>query len=192
MIAKALIFLTTFLNKQLNNSYDLMNNPVMASSLINPDGSITENIGNKIVISVINMEHETYMNPNEVYKRGTGSTLGQVTPPIYLNIYLMISANYNSDNYLEAFKNLSAVISVLQSNPYFTKKKHPEMADPLTKLTMEIFNVPLTELSHIWSGIGAKYVPSLVYKMRMITIQEDKVTREIPMITGLETKFRSE
>ena len=59
------------------------------------------------------------------------------------------------------------------------------MQSPLEKLTMEIFNLPINELSHIWSGIGAKYVPSIIYKIRMLTIQEEIIKKEVPSVTGL-------
>ena len=59
------------------------------------------------------------------------------------------------------------------------------MPSPLEKLTFEIFNLPINELSHIWSGIGAKYVPSIIYKVRMISIQENIAKEEIPSVSQL-------
>lgn len=191
MISKALTFLTDYLNQELKMAFGLDQDLVLASSLINPDGTIAENIENKIIISVINMEHETYMKSLSNYKTDGGNVLGKIGMPVYLNLYVLVSANYSSNNYLEAFKILSAVISSLQANPYFTKQENPGMQDPLTKLTLEIYNIPITELSHIWSGIGAKYVPSIVYKMRMITLQDDKIKKEIPAITGLGGDLKS-
>jgi hypothetical protein len=185
MISKALTFLTEFLNDELKLSFGLDDKLVIPSSLINPDGSIAQKIENKIVISVINMEHETYMKSPNTLKTDGSTTFGKIAPPVYLNLYLLVSANYESSKYLEAFKILSTVITLFQANPYFTKQQHPNMPDPLERLTLEIYNIPITELSHIWSGIGAKYVPSIVYKARMITLQEDKIKKEIPAITGL-------
>ena len=81
---------------------------------------------------------------------------------------------------------LSTVIGVFQANTYFTQQKNPTMPSPLEKLTFEIFNLPINELSHIWSGIGAKYVPSIVYKVRMISIREDLITKEVPGLSGVQ------
>ena len=50
MIAKALTFVSDFLNHQIKMSYGIYENRVVISSLINPDGTITENVENKIVI----------------------------------------------------------------------------------------------------------------------------------------------
>ncbi|MDF1675992.1 MAG: DUF4255 domain-containing protein [Vicingaceae bacterium] len=186
MISKALTFVSDFLNHEIKMSYGIDEDRVVISSLINPDGTITENIENKIVISVINLEHETTVNSQGNYVNGGNNNFGKVSPPVYLNIYLLISANYDSGNYIEALKMLSTVIGVFQANTYFTQQKNPTMPSPLEKLTFEIFNLPINELSHIWSGIGAKYVPSIVYKVRMISIREDLITKEVPGLSGVQ------
>jgi len=185
MIAKALIFITELLNKELKMSFGINDDRVVASSLINPDGSIAGNTENKMVVSIINLEHETTMKSMNNYIKDGTNNYGKKTPPVHLNIYVLISANYDSSNYLEANKMLSAVIGVFQAHPYFSKQTNPEMQSPLEKLTFEIFNLPINELSHIWSGIGAKYVPSIIYKLRMLAIQDNIIKAEIPGIKGL-------
>ena len=185
MIDKALIFITNELNKELKMAFGIDEDRVIASSLINPDGSLTENIENKVIVSVINVEHETAMGSMNQYLR-EGNEYSKIAAPVYLNLYFLVSANYDSGNYLEAHKMLSAVIKMFQANPYYTRNSHPAMQLPLEKLTFEIFNLPINELSHIWSGIGAKYVPSIIYKVRMMTVQEEKITKQVPAITGLE------
>jgi len=185
MISKTLTFLADFLNHEIRMTHGIDEDRVIASSLINPDGTVTENIENKVIISVINLEHETSVHTPGNYVNGGDNSFGKVSPPVHLNLYLLVSANYDSGSYIEALKMLSTVIAVFQSNTYFTKKKNPTMKSPLEKLTLEIFNLPINELSHIWSGIGAKYVPSLVYKVRMISIREDLITKEVPGVSGM-------
>lgn len=186
MIDKALSFVSDFLNREIKINYGIDDDRVVVSSLINPDGSITENIENKIVLSIINLEHETTVNTGGAYAAGGGNDFGKKQPPIYLNLYLLVAANYDSGNYMEALKMLSTAIGVFQTNTYFTKQKNPEMQAPVEKLTFEIFNLPINELSHIWSGIGAKYVPSILYKVRMIAISEGLITKSIPGVAGLD------
>lgn len=191
MIAKALTFVSDFLNHQIKMSYGIDENRVVVSSLINPDGTIAENIENKIVISVINLEHETTVKSLNNYVTGGNNNYGKVSPPVYLNLYLLVSANYDSGNYVEALKMISRVISIFQENTYFNQQKNPEMQSPLEKLTFEIFNLPINELSHIWSGIGAKYVPSIIYKVRMITINQGGVSKEVPGLSGTHNTSKS-
>jgi hypothetical protein len=190
MIAKTLTFLTELLNQELKVTFGFNDNRVVASSLVNPDGSMPSNAENKIVISVVNLEHETFMKSGGNYVTDGAMNYGKIAPPVYLNLYLLVSANYDSNNYIEANKVLSAIIGVFQANPYFNRQTNPEMQVPLEKLTMEIFNLPINELSHIWSGIGAKYVPSIIYKVRMLTIQEEIIKKEVPGIAGLSRKAK--
>jgi hypothetical protein len=191
MIDKALSFISNYLNQRMRMSFGLNDDRVVVGSLINPDGSLTSNIENKILLSVINLEHETTVKSSPTLKHGSSNSYLKSPQPVHLNIYLLVSANYDSGNYLEALKMLSTVIGEFQSQPYFTSQENPDLPKNINKLTLEIFNLPLNELSHIWSGIGAKYVPSIVYKMRMITIDEGKVVQEIPGVSGLQTQSAS-
>lgn len=184
MISETLTFVTDFLNREMKLRYGQDNDYVVSGGLINPDGSMNPKIESKIAVSIINLEHETTMKSNFNYTKDGNGGYGVIAPPVHLNIYLLISSNYSGD-YIEAYKMLSSVITILQANPYFSKQENPDMKDPLEKLTFEIYNLPINELSHIWSGIGAKYVPSIIYKVRMMAIQDNKIKKEVPGITGL-------
>ena len=186
MLSKTLSFLSDLLNREIKMTYGIDEDRVVVSSLVNPDGTVSEIIENKVVLSVINLEHETTVKSMGNYVTGSDNKFGKTAPPVYLNLYILISANYNSGNYLEALKMLSTVIGVFQANTYFTKQSNPEMQNPLEKLTIEIFNLPINELSHIWNGIGAKYVPSILYKVRMISIKEEIIKKEIRGVSGLQ------
>ncbi|WP_303315352.1 DUF4255 domain-containing protein [Flavivirga abyssicola] len=192
MLDKALLFISNLLNKELKMSFGLTDDIVVVGSLINLDGSITKNIENKVVLSIINLEHEKTVKHREGYITNEQGAFNKVNAPVHLNLYLLISANYNSDNYMEALKMLSAVIGVFQSTRVFKSETYPEL-DPLIKrLAFEIYNVPIQELSHVWSGIGAKYVPSMLYKVRMISIQKGQVKEQIASISGLDTNAKKQ
>ena len=192
MIDKALTFIQNHLNQEFKHALGLDDTPVVVSSLVNPDGSVAAEAQNKIVISIINLEHETAVKSyQQYYREDAAGGYGGIRPPVFLNVYLLISANHDASNYLEANKRLSKVISIFQGHSFFTKQEYPQMADPLQKLTFELYNLPINELSHIWSGIGAKYVPSIIYKVRMLTLEDDRIRKEIPGITGLESSSKA-
>ncbi|HWZ21721.1 MAG TPA: DUF4255 domain-containing protein [Cytophagaceae bacterium] len=186
MIAKALSFISNYINKEIKLTFGLSDDMVIASSLINPDGSVTESLENKIIISIINLEHETATKQIGNMFNGGDNQYGKTAPPVFLNLYVLISANYTSSNYLEALKMLSAVIAIVQANPSFSRSNFPDMDVSADKLNFEIYNIPINELSHIWSGIGAKYVPSIIYKVRMISIQKNLIQEELSGITGIQ------
>jgi hypothetical protein len=37
-------------------------------------------------------------------------------------------------------------------------------------------------MNNLWSLIGAKYIPSLVYKVRMLTFSQDMIREDVPSI----------
>ncbi|MDO5968956.1 DUF4255 domain-containing protein [Flavivirga aquimarina] len=192
MLDKVLIFITDLLNRNLKMSFGLTDDIVVPGSLINLDGSVTNNIENKVIISIINLEHEKTVKHMGGYIPDNQGDFSKVNPPVYLNLYLLISANYNSDNYLEALKMLSAVIGFFQASRVFASSDYPDLDSSIDRLTFEIYNVPIQELSHVWSGIGAKYVPSMVYKVRMVGIQKGDVKEQIPAVAGLKSNTKKE
>lgn len=190
MLDKVLLFINDLLNKELKMSFGLTDDIVTVSSLINLDGSISKNIENKVILSVINLEQEKTVKNREEYMSAGQNTFNKVNPPIHLNLYLLISSNYNSENYIEALKMLSTVISFFQASKVFKPQTYPELDPSIQRLTFEIYNVPIQELSHVWSGIGAKYVPSMVYKVRMITIQKGQTREQVAGVGSLNTNAK--
>ncbi len=41
------------------------------------------------------------------------------------------------------------------------------------------------KMNHLWGYLGAKYLPSVMYKVRMITIQEARATDEQSPVSGM-------
>ncbi|MGY3791995.1 DUF4255 domain-containing protein [Aquimarina sp. 433] len=190
MLDKALLFITDYLNKNLKLTFGLNEDVVVLSSLVNLDGSVTKNIENKVILSIINLEHEKTVKNMGGYIPDSRGSFSKVDPPVYINVFLLVSANYNSENYIESLKMLSAVIGIFQSPIIFTRDTHPDLDVLLGRLSFEIFNTPIQELSHIWSGIGAKYVPSMIYKVRMIAFQKERVKEEVSGVSGLDTNIK--
>ncbi|WP_417591675.1 DUF4255 domain-containing protein [Owenweeksia hongkongensis] len=184
MIHSAIQFIVNFLNKEIQFAHDVDSEIVVAGSIMNTDGSVSLGLDNKMVLTLVNLEQEKVMkNTGDLNALGKG--FGKSAPPIYLDMYLLVSANFDSANYMEALKMLSTVISVFQVNSFFSNRTHPDLDAKLGKLTFEIVNLSSSELSHVWSGMGAKYLPSILYKVRMITFNSDQVDKEIPKISGL-------
>ncbi len=190
MLDKALTFVVAYVNRNLKMTFGLDEDIAVLGSLVNLDGSITKNIENKVILSIINLEHEKTVKNMGGYIPNQQGSFAKVDPPVYLNLYVLVSANYNSENYLESLKMLSAVIDLFQSSIIFTPDTHPDLDPSIERLTFEIYNTPIQELSHIWSGIGAKYVPSMIYKIRMISFQKGVVKEEIGGVSGLGTNIK--
>lgn len=184
MIHSALEFLTQELNAFIKLKVgDAVDDRIFLSSVTNETGIIIPD--KSLGLSLINIEEErtikdqksTYINPvGKVEKRN---------PEIQLNLYILITANFqnkrqndSSDDYVEGLKQLSYAISYFQSKNVFTRENSPAMAsydDRLTKIVVELYSYSFEQLYNFWTVVGAKYLPSVLYKVKTLRIQENAI-----------------
>ena len=184
MIDKALNFLLGEINAFLGVHFGGPENAAVLSSLCNPDGSPPLVIDNKIVLSLVNIEKETSMGSGSFVSRSP-SAYSRTNPALHLNLYILISASFSGrpHSYDSALKSLSHSITFLQSKPAFDAQNSPSFPAGFEKLTMEMVSLSMAELSTLWAVLGASYLPSVVYKMRMLTVQDAWIIEPIPNIT---------
>lgn len=182
MITSSVMHISKYLNDFLRRSFDLTEDIAVPSVIMEQDGSVSTNINNKIVISLVNIEKDT--TPGQISRNEpSGSNRGILSyPPIHLNLYLMFSAHFNSTNYIEALKFLSYTISYFQRNPIFNHQNSPDLDNRISMLALEIENLNIKDLSSLWSVISSKYLPSVLYKVRMITFDAKDVREQIPIL----------
>lgn len=169
MISKALQFTNDVLDQFLINRFNLDESKVLLNHLIEANGNIPAANQNKIIISLINIEKETakpFYNRNLQLDNGNYAT---INPSERYNLDVLISSNF--DNYAETLKFLNAVILFFQINPYLDKSVAANIPNGLEKLEFEIEKITYVQMQGLWTSMGAKYQPSVIYKMRLITIQ---------------------
>lgn len=179
MIHDAVGHITRYLNLYLKGLFNLPEDAAVVAGLVEQDGSVEPHVHNKLVVSVVNIEKEALP---ATFSRSASSdnTLATIGfPPIHLNVYLLISANYPGKNYTEALKFISHAALFFQGNPIFTHENTPDMAPSLSKITMDIENLNMRDLSSLWSVVSGKYLPSILYKMRMITLDSREIKAQV-------------
>ncbi len=187
MIDQALLFLSSFLNKEIRLSFGIDEDKVILSSLNDLGGTLSAATNNRLILSLINLEHITSLS-NQGGRSGlSAGGFEKKSPPVNMNLYILLAANYDTSGYMEGLKMLSSSIGIFQATNVFERSGNPQMDASLDKLSLEIVNVPLKELSSLWSGVGTKYMPSILYKVRLVTIEKNKIDGIIPEITGLGT-----
>lgn len=179
MIYSVLNTISDRLNSYLKNRFALGEDKVILSNLVNQDGSVAITESDKVVITLVNIQEETVSSRL--------NSMENMYRPVNLNLYIMVSSYFIDSNYPEALKFLSAVLSFFQSNCVFNHANTPDLDLNVEKLTFEIVNQDLQNMSHLWGTIGGKYLPSVLYKVRMITIQEGNINSEASVFSG----FRS-
>lgn len=190
MIDKALNFLLNELNNFLGGRFQSNENLVVLSSLANPDGTVPITIENKLILTLANVERETLAASGINQTSTLSSPKSRVSPPLHLNLYLVVSSNFGN-NYTEAMKFLSQAMAFFQAKPVFTHEGAASFPRELERLSCEIVNLDFALLNNLWAALGAKYLPSIVYKLRMITIQEAWVSDRVPGISGTDSRSGS-
>jgi hypothetical protein len=185
MIDKTLSFVLGELNGFLGTNFPSNEPHAVLSGLANQDGSAPLGVENKIILSLTNVERETAVSPGPVTRPDPGAAL-RVSPPLSLNIFILVSSNFGS--YVESLRFLSSSIGFLQAKPVFTPQNSAGFPRGLERLSIEMVNLNMSDLQNLWATMGGKYLPSVFYKLRMITIQDGWITERIPVIAGSETK----
>lgn len=171
MLSESCTFLLDALNAQIYREYKLPEDRVVLTNLVDTSGSPEATAQNKVVMSVVNMEHETTATNMDAYRANGNGGFGRFSPPLSLNMFLMFSANFTGKNYQDGLGYLNSVISFFQNNPVFDHQNSPQLSSNIQRLQMEFVNLKAHDLSHIWGALGSKYVPSVMYKVRMLTFQ---------------------
>jgi hypothetical protein len=102
---------------------------------------------------------------------------------VHLNLMLMFAANFGGSKYTEALKFISATIAFFQGRALFDHHNSPDLDPRIDRLALDIENLSVAELSNLWGILGGKYVPSILYRVRMITFDSGQITNLVPRIT---------
>lgn len=155
---------------------------VLLSELMNLDGSIAITSDNKVVCTLLNIEQE------RVSLNATFNNKAQVNAPIDLNLFVLFSFYYGASNYLEALKSLSLTVVYFQGKQVFTQANTPGLGPAVEKVTVEMVNVEMHELSNFWTAVGAKHLPCVLYKFRMLSLTAEAILEEISDIRSVDSR----
>ena len=101
-----------------------------------------------------------------------------------MNLYVLISAQ--KKDYVEALKQISYVISIFQGKNIFEKEDFLKKdVINLDSLIIELYPLSLEQNNNLWQTLGSKLVPSVLYKIKLVSIQDDYVIGETGEIRGI-------
>lgn len=145
---------------------------------------------NKVGVSLINIEEERVFKDQEFIHRNEAGDFEQYNPNIKLNLYVLFCARYvdndGDDNYSEGLKQLSNIIGFFQGKYVFTPENSPSMDPELQKLIVELYSYTFEQQYNFWSILGAKYLPSVLYRVRLVTYQEKRVQNQTDPISVID------
>lgn len=187
MISKVMTLLSGDLNQHLRNRFNLNEDPVITANITGIDGSVAIDGENKIVLTLVNIEQETALLNSGNSHNGSVSSSVVTSPSIFVNLYILASAYFKNSNYNESLKLLSSTISFFQQKPTFNHQNTPSLGNSLSRFTVEIFNMGITAQSNLWSQLGGKYLPSVLYKLRMLTFSDNYPKEIIDNVTNSQS-----
>ena len=182
VIDKALSFLTDEINAYLEfNVGSEYNDTVKLSAIVGQDGSSVKDTDNSLILSLVNIEEDRILKSQLPTVEKINGQVAKINPEVKLNLYLLFTANFN--NYKESLKFLSHIVSFFQINNVFTPGSHPTLDPAVRKLIVDMHTVSFEQQNNLWGSIGAKYMPSVMYKLRLIVIREAVISKRSDAIS---------
>lgn len=198
MIGEALEFLTDEINAYLMQK----NMPVSGTAPEIVLTNVAAEDGNWAIppktlgLSLINIEEERVFKEQKSTFRNENGDIEHYNPEIKLNLYILVSANFASGEaggstnttgvYGEGLKQLSYVISFFQGKNVFLPDNSPNLPTILKKLVVELHSYSFEQQYNFWSVVGAKYLPSVLYKVRMLVYQEKRLLDQQQPVTSMD------
>lgn len=188
-----------FLTQEINTFLKIKNNTpnedkIVLSSIASESGLVIPN--KSLGLSLINIEEERVFKEQRVAYLNENGKTQSYNPELRLNLYILITSNFQdklkedpTDDYREGLKQLSNVILFFQSKNVFTNENSPLLAslDPnIQKIIVELYSYSFEQLYNFWSVVGTKYLPSVLYKVRMLRFQSGAIDAELPGVAGVD------
>lgn len=143
-------------------------------SRYNTGEAFVEEMQNKILLSIINIEEDTVIRHVQHFKKENNQVIFK-NPPIYLNFTLLFASTHT--DYPSALLSLETIILFFQQNKFFSIDNSPALVAynqlheiKIEKIIFEINNFPIEQVSQLWGALGGHLMPSVIYKMRMLPL----------------------
>jgi hypothetical protein len=172
------------LNEFIRNELNLQEDMVILTNPVDLKGNVNSQIDNKLCVFLQHLEEE------RVIKNGSYQTNGGINPPMHFSLYLMFVSNFPDPNYLESLRYLSLVLEFFQGIRVFDRSNSPQLSVNVDKVSMEYVNLDFKELTNVWSLLGLKYMPSLLYKLKLLSFTNSLIREEVGTVIGNASQRR--
>lgn len=185
MIYEALSCLVDEINEHFRIRLKVSEDKVILSAIVNQDGSIAIQGENKILLTLINIEKETVGRNNS--SLSVASIGINKSPVLTVNLHVLFSAYFSNGNYPESLRFISFIIAFFQQKSAFNRVNTPRLDPEIDKLIFEMANISPEQLNNVWGCLGAKYMPSVIYKIRMLTYNNNIIREIRPLVSDVES-----
>ncbi|HTF20034.1 MAG TPA: DUF4255 domain-containing protein [Chryseolinea sp.] len=145
---------------------------------------------NRIILTLLKVEEETSLKNAEIFTRKTTGRIEKHQPPVYLNLYLLVAVT--KKNYKEALQLLSDTITFFQYNKVFTGEVDTSPEHKATfRITVELHETNFQDVFDMWSNLGSKQFPSVIYKVRLLTFFDATRVEDVPVVKTVNIEHQN-
>lgn len=120
---------------------------------------------------LVRIEEETALRAPDRYARAAADGSRQrVEPEIRVNLWVLLVARF--PDYLAAMRHLSRVIGYFQNHRVFTPDNAPDLGAGLQQVMLDLVTPTFSEQNEIWGSLRTAYLPSALYKVRLLVFQD--------------------
>ncbi|MGO4711428.1 DUF4255 domain-containing protein [Bradyrhizobium sp. 2TAF24] len=154
---------------------------VMLTNPVELDGRISEHARNKVIMSLVGLQSEPTAAPSPGFSPATGDRFARVAAPLHLNAFVLFLANFTEGNYATGLGMLSRTISFFQQSPVFTPDRLPGLPREVDRIVLDFVNLDLMQTNYLMGMLGLKYLPSALYRLRMLTFAGEASDALVPV-----------
>jgi hypothetical protein len=137
-----------------------------------------------IILSIVNIEEDKTLKNQNLYQPHNNSHVARYKKAPQNLIVSVLFTSFNKDNksYGDGLNKLEFIVRYLQSNTVFyygdtgffeQTEAPPASASSLNKLIIDMVSMKPEQLNQMWSYLGNKYMPSILYSIKLILIQNE-------------------
>jgi len=180
---KSLIYDTLLLvSEEINTFLDPGNpqKPLMLGNIamFNDGDEFNTALRDRLIVSLVNIEEDRIAKTPDNFIRKGDRTIYR-NPPLHFNITLIFSATHS---YEKALPLIEGVIRFFQVKNVFDPANTPGLDLEVSKVVFDLVSLNLEQMHQLWTSLGGKYIPSVIFKMRMMTIDEMTSQANAPAI----------
>jgi len=190
MIGNILSYVTNELNQYICRQQGLSpdDEKVFLSYVVDQDGSIATTEQNIVLVTMVDLSPDPLAYSQKVHPNKMGGVTETIDhSALHLNLKVLFSAYFKGERAKDALNYLTLIIQFFQNTPVFTKTQYPGLPEGLKKLEFVLEPLDLQTQSHMWGVLGAKYMPSVLYKMKMVAFYDQEPAVFTPVITAVNT-----
>jgi hypothetical protein len=137
----------------------------------------------QIGVALVSVEEERALKsqlPQVVYTDGRHVVR---EPELKVNLHLLFAANFKQ--YDQGLRQLSHLLTFFQAHTLFTRERYAGLDPRIEKLGVDLISLSFEQLNQLWAFVGAKQLPSALYRVRLVALQDAEPATIQPPITTI-------